>query len=593
MNYFKALKYLLVDQFTFYGGGKGGGSAPSYPDPTAVANATTQTNEQTAGYNKALNLNNFSNPFGSQQTTQVGTDPNTGAPIYNTNTQATSTVSDLLGHNLAQANNSTGVQQNALNGLGGLGSYLSSLGQQAQGISNNFGGYQNGALGLSPQYQGISNNIGNVGNNLGNVSGNIYNSASGYNGLMDNVGSAASGYNGLMGGVWNASQGYNNLSNSTGALAGQYNNLNSQYANLGSQLDQGAAKNAQQQGQNAAYAAQTQYLDPQFSQQGESLGAQLANQGLTPGSQAYNNAMTNFNNTKQQAYSNAQNQAIMTGSQLGAQNLQNQISGINTQSGLLGAQGQNLGAQAGLYGQQAGMLGNQINAYGQQAGMLGNQINAYGQQAGMLGNQIGAYGQQAGVLGNQANAYGQQMNALGGQAGLYGLAGQLGQGQLGALGAGMNSAGQQAGLYGQQVGIGQLPYQNAQSVAGFIPGYSGTGQSSAAPADISGLYNNQYQSQLAGYNGSQASSNNMMSGLFGLGSAGIMGMMMSDRRAKRSIKRVGTWANGLGVYIYRYMWEPKNVRHLGFMADEVRQIAPHAVRRGADGFDRVNYQLAA
>jgi hypothetical protein len=565
MNYFKALKYLLVDQFTFYGGGKGGGSAPSYPDPTAVANATTQTNEQTAGYNKALNLNNFSNPFGSQQTTQVGTDPNTGAPIYNTNTQATSTVSDLLGHNLAQAGNSTGVQQNALNGLGGLGSYLSSLGQQAQGISNNFGGYQNGALGLSPQYQGISNNIGNVGNNLGNVSGNIYNSASGYNGLMGNVGSAASGYN--------------NLSNSTGALAGQYNNLNSQYANLGSQLDQGAAKNAQQQGQNAAYAAQTQYLDPQFSQQGESLGAQLANQGLTPGSQAYNNAMTNFNNTKQQAYSNAQNQAIMTGSQLGAQNLQNQISGINTQSGLLGAQGQNLGAQAGLYGQQAGMLG--------------NQINAYGQQAGMLGNQIGAYGQQAGVLGNQANAYGQQMNALGGQAGLYGLAGQLGQGQLGALGSGMTSAGQQAGLYGQQVGIGQLPYQNAQSVAGFIPGYSGTGQSSAAPADISSLYNNQYQSQLAGYNGSQASSNNMMSGLFGLGSAGIMGMMMSDRRAKRDIRHIGKWRNGLGVYTYRYMWESTKVRHIGFMADEVRKVAPLAVHRFADGFDRVNYHLAS
>jgi hypothetical protein len=131
------------------------------------------------------------------------------------------------------------------------------------------------------------------------------------------------------------------------------------------------------------------------------------------------------------------------------------------------------------------------------------------------------------------------------------------------------------------------------SIASMIPGYSGTGQSSAAPADIAGLYNNQYQSQLAGYNAGQSSSNNMMSGLFGLGSAGIMGMMMSDRRAKRSIKRVGTWANGLGVYTYRYMWEPKNVRHLGFMADEVRKIAPNAVRRGADGFDRVNYQLAA
>jgi hypothetical protein len=84
-----------------------------------------------------------------------------------------------------------------------------------------------------------------------------------------------------------------------------------------------------------------------------------------------------------------------------------------------------------------------------------------------------------------------------------------------------------------------------------------------------------------------------MSGLFGLGSAGMMAYAMSDRRAKRAIQRVATWANGLGVYTYRYMWEPKGVRHLGFMADEVRKIAPKAVLRGADGFDRVNYQLAA
>jgi hypothetical protein len=123
-----------------------------------------------------------------------------------------------------------------------------------------------------------------------------------------------------------------------------------------------------------------------------------------------------------------------------------------------------------------------------------------------------------------------------------------------------------------------------------IPGYSGTGQSSASPADISGLYNNQYQSQLAGYNAKQSSSNSMMSGLFGLGSSAMMGYMMSDRRAKRDVRRVGTFPNGLPVYTYRYIGE-KTI-HLGFMADEVRKVAPHAVRRFADGFDRVNYVLA-
>jgi hypothetical protein len=83
----------------------------------------------------------------------------------------------------------------------------------------------------------------------------------------------------------------------------------------------------------------------------------------------------------------------------------------------------------------------------------------------------------------------------------------------------------------------------------------------------------------------------MMSGLFGLGSSAMMGYMMSDRRAKRDIRRVGTFPNGLPVYTYRYLGD--NVIHLGFMADEVRKVAPHAVKRGADGFDRVNYQMAA
>lgn len=412
------------------GGGKGGGSAPSYPDPNTVAAATTKTNEDTAAYNKALNLNNYTNPFGGQQTVQTGTDPNTGAPIYSSTVSANPQLQSALSSLLGQTSNSGGVNSSVMNGLYGINGKLDNIGAQQQQLG----------------------------------------------------------------------QGFGNLSGMTTGLAGQ---LNPQ-----------AAQQAQAQGQNAAYAAQTQYLDPQFSQQSESLSAQLANQGITPGSQAYNNAMTNFNNQKQQAYSNAQNQSILTGSQIGTQNFNNQLNGLNT------------------------------------------------------------------------------------QAGLYGQAGNLLQGQLGSLNANAAGLGQQAGLYGQLAGVGQLPYSNLQSIAGMVPGYSGTSQSAASPADISGLYNNQYQSQLAGYNAGQSSSNNMMGGLFGLGSAFLSGgggssmmSMFSDRRLKRDIKRIGTWSNGLGVYAYRYVWE-KAARHIGFMADEVRKIAPVAVLRGDDGYDRVNYVLA-
>lgn len=229
-------------------GGKGG-SAPAAPDPYATAAATTQEQDQTAAYNKALGATNFSNPFGSESTTQTGTDPNTGAPIYGT---------------------SIGVNPQ-------LGSSIQSL-------------------------------LGQVGQS-GQISSNVL--------------------NGLMG--------------------------------LSGSLNPQAAQSAQQQGQQAAYAAQTQYLDPQFAQGQESLTSQLANQGLTPGSDAYNNAMLNFNNQKQQAYSNAANTSELTGSQIGTQNYQNQLAGISSQAGLLGQEegiGQtpysNLGSLASLIPGYAG-----------------------------------------------------------------------------------------------------------------------------------------------------------------------------------------------------------------------------------------------
>lgn len=389
-------------------GGKDGGSAPSYPDPMTVANATTQTNEQTAQFNKALNLNNYSNPFGSQQTTQTGTDPNTGAPIYGTQITANPQLQQQLSSLLGQTANSGAINQGAIN------------------LNNS----------LMGQYGGLNQ--------------------------------------GLQG-------------------------LGGQLAALGGSLSPQAAQQAQQQGANASYASSMGYLQPQFQQNQESLDAQLANQGLAPGSEAWNNAQGNLSRNQTFQQQQALNQAQLTGSQIGTQNWQNQIAGVGAQSGLLGQ-------QAGLFGQ--------------------------------IGSNLGAQG---------------------------------------ALGA-------------QNVGYGQLPYSNLQTIAGMIPGYSGTSQSAASPADISGLFNNQYQSQLANYNAGQASSNSALGGLFGLGSSALLAYGLSDRRAKRDIRRIGTWGNGLGVYTYRYVGTAK--RHIGFMADEVRRIAPHAVMRGSDGFDRVNYVMA-
>lgn len=56
--------------------------APPAPDPWVVAAAQTEQNQASAAFNAALNRINTYTPLGSQTYRQTGTDPTTGAPIY-------------------------------------------------------------------------------------------------------------------------------------------------------------------------------------------------------------------------------------------------------------------------------------------------------------------------------------------------------------------------------------------------------------------------------------------------------------------------------------------------------------------------------
>jgi hypothetical protein len=60
---------------------------------------------------------------------------------------------------------------------------------------------------------------------------------------------------------------------------------------------------------------------------------------------------------------------------------------------------------------------------------------------------------------------------------------------------------------------------------------------------------------------------------------------MSDMRLKSNIERVGTHANGVGVYEY----DIDGHRERGVMAQEVLNVKPEAVLMGDDGFYMVNY----
>lgn len=121
------------------------------------------------------------------------------------------------------------------------------------------------------------------------------------------------------------------------------------------------------------------------------------------------------------------------------------------------------------------------------------------------------------------------------------------------------------------------------------PSFQSGGNQGIQPVDYAGLVNQQYQGQLGQYNSKVAQNNSTTNGLFSL--AGNLGsaFLMSDRRLKENISKVGV-KNGFNIYRFSYKNNPEKT-YEGVMADEVKGVMPEAVITGADGLDRVNYGL--
>ena len=68
---------------------------------------------------------------------------------------------------------------------------------------------------------------------------------------------------------------------------------------------------------------------------------------------------------------------------------------------------------------------------------------------------------------------------------------------------------------------------------------------------------------------------------------GAMGYTPSDSRLKTNVTKIGTAANGLPLYRYRYVWG--GPEQIGHMAHEVAAVFPDAVAQSADGFLMVDY----
>jgi hypothetical protein len=120
-------------------------------------------------------------------------------------------------------------------------------------------------------------------------------------------------------------------------------------------------------------------------------------------------------------------------------------------------------------------------------------------------------------------------------------------------------------------------------------------QATTAGADILGATQMGYNAQMGAANAQNAANNAMTQGLFSLGGAGIMAM--SDFRTKQNIEAIGIAPNGLTVYSYEYKDEFKDHElaghgtHVGYMAQEVEQVFPYAVRTLDDGYKVVDYGL--
>ena len=80
-----------------------------------------------------------------------------------------------------------------------------------------------------------------------------------------------------------------------------------------------------------------------------------------------------------------------------------------------------------------------------------------------------------------------------------------------------------------------------------------------------------------------------MYGMLGSLGGGLLGGLLSDRRAKRRVRKIGTADNGLPIYAFRY--RSGGPTQIGFIAQDVERRTPEAVTE-IGGMKHVNYDIA-
>lgn len=151
------------------------------------------------------------------------------------------------------------------------------------------------------------------------------------------------------------------------------------------------------------------------------------------------------------------------------------------------------------------------------------------------------------------------------------------------------------GFAGIQMGSGFRQQQVAQALGlSQMPGSTAGGFGNVAQGfglPISAFQNQrgmQFNADIA-----NASSANQRQAGYGalFGTALMAAAYMSDERVKEDIKRIGDFAEGIGMYSFRYIGE--DVERVGVMAQEVEKVCPQAVIELPNGYKMVDYGVLA
>lgn len=396
------------------GGGKGGGSKPDVPDYTAAAQAQAQGNLDLAKYATQANRVNQVTPWGSITWSNAGA-PTFNQDAYNQAMQAYS-QSAYGGGQGGAVPYDPGYYDNDTN---------ASIAQRAVAA----GAYQ------GPGGQWFTNGAASSG---GGSSGAAPNPADFYTGGGQDNWTQTVNLSPEMQALFNQQMGIQQgLFGAQNAALGRVNSTLSQpfdtsgVPGMGSALDAGALPGMGSvydptQSTNNATDLILQRVNPQLDRQQEQLRAQLANQGISMGSAAYNNALGQFQQGRNDAYSQAALQGIGLGMQQQAQTYGQQTTNRQLAAALQNQQFNqqnqlhNTGYQEAAY--QRSLPLNELAALttGQQVQMP--QFPGYSQQATTGGpDYMGAANSQyAAQLGASNAAQAQNQNFMGG---LFGLAG--------------------------------------------------------------------------------------------------------------------------------------------------------------------------